>query len=313
MIDFLPMVPSSQKDVFAAAAPQITASNVVALSVQDSTSTSTITTRFPLTLLPMSSQESFSITRLENGTGHTPQHPETVIRNLRPTGAPNVPTDIYGSETSQSVRKKVGEQLNRFSSKKLPAFVFAILVSYPNLSVPSPDEKHSYMDPIITWKDYSTDQTWGPDAANSFLESRLASKIYDDLTRTLASAETEEFNDGYESELSRRLSDAIAKYHGVAFSALTSLFSSAPYSVDVVSEALKTLGTIDDLQTRMARGQFLIDLLKDPSAVVRDAAGVGLADLAYKEAIPYLRFAVEVEQNAILQKNLHRIIQLLEV
>ncbi len=209
-----------------------------------------------------------------------------------------ISTDIEIPQTFAT--RKFPNYLERGISKVIPAIGLAGAIAYSSYLVESSSNAPPTIRALV---ENSNDATWGPAVSEQMLRSITASRIYGGLARALAVGGTEEFKDGYESDLAHWISAAVSAYHSLAVDTLRKLLTDHKYSIDVMYEAFKSLGSVEDPDSRGARAELLIEMLKHPSALIRDSAGLGLADMKYKEAIPYIKAALETERNSILRNN----------
>lgn len=123
----------------------------------------------------------------------------------------------------------------------------------------------------------------------------------------------EVFEDGMESEFSKRLVSIIRKYGSAAIEAIAYPILHEEANPEVASEALHWLGHIDHAPTYDHRLRLLEQSLSCSSARVRDSAAVGLAYLDDPRAIPHLKQAIQREQCEELREDMKQVLeQLLE-
>ncbi|SRR6266566_1909286 len=130
-----------------------------------------------------------------------------------------------------------------------------------------------------------------------------------DLERLFESAREELFEDGMESDFSRKLMFLILRYRHDALSEMALLLESTQVSSEVSAEALRWIGRLRDPQSQPHRLWLLERSLGNPNPAVRDAAIVGLAALDDRRARKYVAAALATESLPELQEDL---IQLLE-
>ena len=136
--------------------------------------------------------------------------------------------------------------------------------------------------------------------------------LYDAVAADFAAAELEEFEHGMESAFSRELERWIGESGPAAVEVFTHLITRELVSTAVAAEALKTLGSFDDSGTYDYRRWLLERSLRCSQAIVRDAAGLGLASLDDPHAVPFLQSAVECEDNPDLREDLLQVLSQLE-
>lgn len=109
------------------------------------------------------------------------------------------------------------------------------------------------------------------------------------------SGEGEFFEDGTESDFSRRLLAFVRQHAKAGIDALRYLLLHERASAEVTGEALRWLGLCRDAPTHRLRRTLLEDCLQCRSPVVRDGAVLGLAFLDDAHAISALKRARELE------------------
>lgn len=132
------------------------------------------------------------------------------------------------------------------------------------------------------------------------------------LLRLFESARDVLFEDGAESDFSQKLVSFIWRHGNVAVNLLGELAASQAVSNEVMSEALRWVGRINDSRTRWARLQLLGRLLSSQSSKVRDGAALGLASLDDPRAIPYLQQAIQREGIEDLRSDLELVLTQLQ-
>lgn len=132
------------------------------------------------------------------------------------------------------------------------------------------------------------------------------------LEGILLSARGFRFEDGVESEFSRRLVHFITTYGNRAVRSLTKMILDRKIPPEVASEALVWLARIKDTESYEARRLLLIKALLSPSSQVRDGASLGLALLNDRAAIPWARLAVQWERNNELKNDMSKVLAQLE-
>lgn len=136
--------------------------------------------------------------------------------------------------------------------------------------------------------------------------------LYEAIAVDFAAAELEEFEHGMESAFSRGLERRMGESGLVAVEVFAHLITRELVSTTLAAEALKTLGSFDDPETYNYRRWLLERSLRCSQAVVRDAAGLGLASLDDPHAVPFLQSAVECEDNPDLREDLLQVLSQLE-
>jgi hypothetical protein len=134
----------------------------------------------------------------------------------------------------------------------------------------------------------------------TLLEERLFS-AFTDLVRE---AGCETFFDGMDNAFRSQAIWAIEIYGDVAIYALEQAIGDPSANVEVVEEALRLLGDVENNGTEYSRLSVLIKALISSNARVRDAASVGLASLGNPVAKGSLRAAMAREVSDQLRRNL---------
>jgi len=127
------------------------------------------------------------------------------------------------------------------------------------------------------------------------------------VTKLLAIAKEEKFQDGIESNLSSGLTALIRQSPADAVEIIAEVARSNIVSSLIRCEILYTLGRIESPSTKGQRFALLVELLQDKSPVIRDAAGTSLAYLDDPRAIPHLEKAIQVEVVPSLRADLEAV------
>lgn len=122
----------------------------------------------------------------------------------------------------------------------------------------------------------------------------------------------QDFEDGMESEFSRELLSLVRRYGDLAMSEIAYLITWNRANPEVSSEALRWLGRMDHLDTRVYRLWLLEESLGSESAWVRDGAALGLASMGDPHAIPYIEKAIDQEDCVELREDLKQVLKHLE-
>lgn len=93
---------------------------------------------------------------------------------------------------------------------------------------------------------------------------------------------------------------------------ITDLASRRVLDEDLVSEALRALGRMENQATKEQRYQVLMRFIRHDSAIVRDAAVSGLSFLDDARALPHLRMLLQTEIVPVLNNNIRVAIESLE-
>ena len=138
------------------------------------------------------------------------------------------------------------------------------------------------------------------DRGRTLLEERLFSAF----TELVREAGGETFFDGMDNAFRSQAIWAIEIYGDVAIYALEQAIGDPSANVEVVEEALRLLGDVENNGTEYSRLSVLIKALISSNARVRDAASVGLASLGNPVAKGSLRAAMAREVSDQLRRNL---------
>jgi hypothetical protein len=123
-----------------------------------------------------------------------------------------------------------------------------------------------------------------------------------------AGADPEMFEEGYENDFSRQIVALVNQCGTQAVSAIQQCVAAPDVNPDVVAEALRWLGHIEDAATSDARRLVLESCLSHPSTSVRYAAILGLGYLEDRRSLPALRRAVDGEKSRALVSDLRHLI-----
>jgi HEAT repeat protein len=141
------------------------------------------------------------------------------------------------------------------------------------------------------------------DATNATV-SKTDAHLQQEVEAQFAAARNETFEDGFNSSLSFELYRLVLRYANDAVAAISGTILSERVSPDVVAEALRCLGQMQNTATYDARRQLLERALQCSSHVVRDAAVIGLADLNDPHSVSSLEEAASCEQYKLLRSNM---------
>jgi HEAT repeats len=129
---------------------------------------------------------------------------------------------------------------------------------------------------------------------------------YEIINRLFSMEPMPDFEDGVSNAFSEGI-DYIVKVFGIEGVEALEVSLVSTDNVSCVAEALRTLGLIDDAKTAERRLRTLVKLLKHSSAIVRDAAAIGLAYLDDHRAIPAINEAIETEPLSFLRRDMEAI------
>ena len=155
---------------------------------------------------------------------------------------------------------------------------------------------------------YATD--WATDRRSSSTSvSNEDSWIVLEAVFRLAAGEN--FEDGVETEFSRRLEDFV-KYHGkIGILLLRSAMSEERFREQYIAEALLWIGDMEHENTKDARRLLLENALDSESVFIRDAAVSGLSYLGDLKSIPRLSKAQEGESSQAVRINIEAVLRYL--
>ena len=117
------------------------------------------------------------------------------------------------------------------------------------------------------------------------------------------SAEDETFFDGEDGPFNQGIALAIEVYGQVAVRSFHKALMSHPQSAEVVEEALRSIGLIEDVRTHHSRLAILISALDSQNPRTRDAASVGIASMDDPAAIPSIERALHRETSVQLKES----------
>jgi len=132
------------------------------------------------------------------------------------------------------------------------------------------------------------------------------------LENIVLSARGVRFEDGVENDFSRGLVHFVTTYGDRAVDSLRKAILDRKVPPEISSEALTWLARVKDPSTYDSRLRLLIKALLSPSSQVRDGASLGLALLNDPAALPWARFAVQLERNSELRDDMAKVLSQLE-
>jgi hypothetical protein len=139
-----------------------------------------------------------------------------------------------------------------------------------------------------------------------------SSELYLEIEAIFWSAREEFFEDGMESDFSKKLCSVVAKYGSDVIEVITLLIVYDKVCPEVASESLRWLGRIDHPESYEFRRWLLEKSLTLPSGIVRDGAIIGLASMDDQHAIPYLQQAIKNEPSTELKQDMEQVLEQLE-
>ena len=127
--------------------------------------------------------------------------------------------------------------------------------------------------------------------ASSTAQAEKPEVLTEELQRIFFAAREEVFEDGMDSVFSRRLVNFMERHSRLGIDILSDLLILGHVNAEVAGEALRHVGHIEHVPTRLERRRLLERCLFDASARVRDGAILGLASMDDPESIPYIEQA----------------------
>lgn len=131
------------------------------------------------------------------------------------------------------------------------------------------------------------------------------------LEEVFGLAAGENFEDGVETEFSRRL-EGFVKYHSkVGISLLQSAISKERFREQYIAEALLWIGDMEHENTKDVRRRLLENALDSESVFIKDAAVSGLSYLGDPKSISRLSKAQEEEASQAVRINIESVLKYL--
>lgn len=138
--------------------------------------------------------------------------------------------------------------------------------------------------------------------------TRRTSQINCELQDLVAKSASEEFEDGYVSEIRVRVLDFVREHGGGAINALKQFLANGEIYPHVMGEILRALGGLDDEDTEEARLELLLLALTNASPGVRHAAIMGLAGFRDPPINQELKARLEMETNTLVRQSLEKLL-----
>lgn len=133
-----------------------------------------------------------------------------------------------------------------------------------------------------------------------------------EIEKMFRSALYEMFDEGMESDFSRRLVEVIARFGESAVLEIAAFLNGALTPAHVSAEALRWLGLILDSKTHAIRRWVLCDSLTARSVLVRDGAIVGLTYLNDPSTRRFVELARATETSQELQADMAQLVDQLD-
>ena len=122
-------------------------------------------------------------------------------------------------------------------------------------------------------------------------------------------AKREVFFDGMDNAFRHQLHLLIRYYGDIAIHAIREAIDLFRDDEEVVDEALRQLGLLEDDRTHHSRMQVLIQELESDNPRIRDAASIGIAALDDPSAVESIRRAIEKEPFEDLRQNFEELLE----
>jgi len=150
--------------------------------------------------------------------------------------------------------------------------------------------------------------------SENFLQGKKeAASVFHILHEITSNATNERFEDGMESIFSKALTSFVIKFNSLAITALIAVFENDLANPEVISEALRTVGRIQDSHTHQSRLWLLERALIHRFARIRDAAILGLSHMDNPDAIASIRNAIKNEKIVQIRYNMEQALEQLEL
>jgi len=149
-------------------------------------------------------------------------------------------------------------------------------------------------------------------SVNSTKEPRKDEDLEQRITSLFIMSGEEEFENGMVSDFSRNLCSIIESHGNAAMEIISYLFLYKNLNPEVMSEALRWLGRIEQVESHSYRLWLLEKSLESPSIFVRDGAILGIASLDDTWARSAVNKAIEKENCEELRENMQTVLEQLE-
>jgi len=133
-----------------------------------------------------------------------------------------------------------------------------------------------------------------------------------DVRREFSAARDEVFEDGMENRFAAQLVLLIERHGEYAIQAVGRIIAEGKEDPEIRSEALRTLGRLEDSRTHIERRLLLERFLVDSSHWIRDGAVLGLSFMGDPVSASRLREAIEAEPWSALRSSMQRVLHYLE-
>jgi hypothetical protein len=147
---------------------------------------------------------------------------------------------------------------------------------------------------------------------SSTIKQHYSKELSEEIYSLFKASEEQNFEDGMESDFSKKLISAIEKYGDEAIEIISCLIIYEKTNAEIATEALRWLGWIDHPPSYRFRLWLLERSLNCSKARIRDGAILGLSYLNDPHAISYLQLAIDREKCTELREDMEQVLTQLE-
>ncbi|MEG4294173.1 hypothetical protein QUB76_36025 [Microcoleus sp. D2B6] len=147
---------------------------------------------------------------------------------------------------------------------------------------------------------------------SSTIKQDYSKELSEEIYSLFKASDEQNFEDGMETEFSKKLICLIKEYADEAIEIITGIIIYERVNAEVATEALRWLGNIDHAPSYRFRLWLLERSLSCSKARIRDGAILGLSSLNDPHAISYLKLAIEQEKCTELRKDMEQVLAQLE-
>ena len=147
---------------------------------------------------------------------------------------------------------------------------------------------------------------------SSTIKQDYSKELSEEIYSLFKASDEQNFEDGMETEFSKKLICLIKEYADEAIEIITGIIIYERVNSEVATEALRWLGNIDHAPSYRFRLWLLERSLSCSKARIRDGAILGLSSLNDPHAISYLKLAIEQEKCTELRKDMEQVLAQLE-
>lgn len=162
----------------------------------------------------------------------------------------------------------------------------------------------------ILTQQYSESSDTSPAEINKISFADESVKIK--LRNLFSSFDYEDFDMDIAYYFTNALSDLIKENGNLVIRIITELIGQREINDNIICETLRAIGRLDDENTKSYRFGLLMKLLRDDTAIIRDAAVAGLSFIDDQKALPQLYILLDKETALILKDNIKVAIKDLE-